>query len=54
MVLPKDATEDVIQVLCENIRLFWITYREKISKCHHFVPKGHLEVCKFIIENAEL
>ena len=34
--------------LCEKIRLFWIKCREKISKCHHFVPKGHLEVCRII------
>ena len=26
---------------------------EKKCQYHHFVPKGHLEVCKFIIEKAE-
>ena len=47
----KDVIQVILPLLCKNKRLFWITYREKISKCHHFVPKGHLEVCSIIKEN---
>ena len=47
----KVVLSRILTLLCENIRVLWIKYREKISNCHNFVLKGHLEVCRIIKES---